>query len=146
MTSVLLHTLNHYPEFQSNAGINGIIAYVNSLPLAPGARVFPAHINTNAQRARYHQKFGNNFVVVGAIQLFYRPSPRINLEVVRPQNHFCRIKCNMEQSKTRLRRWSKCLLLSSMFSLFGYYKSRNHTILTKQRRLSNREKFQENGQ
>ena len=88
MTSVLLHTLNHYPEFQSNAGINGIIAYVNSLPLAPGARVFPAHINTNAQRARYHQKFGNNFVVVGAIQLFYRPSPRINLEVVRPQNHF----------------------------------------------------------
>ena len=88
MTSVLLHTLNHYPEFQSNAGINGIIAYVNSLPLAPAARVFPAHINTNAQRARYHQKFGNNFVVVVAIQLIYRPSPRINLEVVRPQNHF----------------------------------------------------------
>ena len=87
MTSVLLHKLNHYPEFQSNAGINGIIAFVNSLPLPPAARVFPPHIVTNAQRNRYQQKFGNNFVVVGALQLFYRPSPRISLEVVRPHNH-----------------------------------------------------------
>ena len=91
MTSVLLHTLNHYPEFNSNADINGIIAFVNSLALPPTARVFPLNIITHAQRARYNQKFGANFVVVGA-QLFYRPSPRISLEVVRPHNHIAVLK------------------------------------------------------
>ena len=39
MTSVLLKTLNNYPEVKTDAGIDGIIAYLNSAGIAP--RVFP---------------------------------------------------------------------------------------------------------
>ena len=81
MTSVLLKTLNNYPEVKTDAGIDGIIAYLNSAGIVP--RVFPANVLTNVQRNRYANKF-MHFVVVAPNNLFYRPSPRISLQVIRP--------------------------------------------------------------
>ena len=145
MTSVLLHTLNHYPEFHTNADINGIIAFVNSLPLPPAGRVFPLNIITHAQRARYTQKFGAHFVVVGA-QLFYRPSPRINLEVVRPHNHIAVLNALWNNPRQGLGLGINSFYYQVCFALPGHYSRRNNAFLAKQRRLSNREKFQENCQ
>ena len=50
MSSTELKRLNHYPEFQTNAGINNIINFIaNGIP--------PAGMNAR-QLARYNQKFG----------------------------------------------------------------------------------------
>ena len=38
MTSVLLKTLNNYPDLKTDAGINGVIAYLNSAGILP--RIF----------------------------------------------------------------------------------------------------------
>ena len=83
MTSVLLKTLNNYPEVKTDAGINGVIAYLNSAGILP--RVFPPHILTRAQQTRYAHKF-LHFVVIAPNNLYYNPSPRISLQVIRPAN------------------------------------------------------------
>ena len=79
MSSTRLRTLNSYPEFRTNASINGIINFiVNGIP--------PAGLNAR-QLQRYNQKFGVNsgFVTRNNNQdLFYNPNANINLEVVRP--------------------------------------------------------------
>ncbi len=67
MTSVLLKTLNNYPDLKTDAGINGVIAYLNSTGILP--RIFPPHILTRAQQARYAHKF-LHFVVVAPNNLF----------------------------------------------------------------------------
>jgi transposase InsO family protein len=66
-----LKTLNHYPEFQTDAQINQVIHYVNTGIFPPGL--------TQRQQNRYAQKF-NLFVVQFGL-LRYRPNANINLVV-----------------------------------------------------------------
>ena len=72
MTSVEIKKLNAYPEFRTVAGINGVIAYVNSFPLPPAAHVFPPGLNAR-QRTRFQEKFGNGDWVVHVNTLMYNP-------------------------------------------------------------------------
>ena len=71
-----LKSLNHIPEFATDAGIAGVINYINT-------GNFPAGLN-NRQQQRYAQKF-NGFVVHAGV-LRYNPNPSINLPVC-PNKH-----------------------------------------------------------
>ena len=86
--SLELQKLNHFKEFATDAGIAGVIAYINS-----GHVTFPPDADTNRKRENYRKKFGprSDFVVDGG-NLFYRKISNvglaqgvyvINLEVVR---------------------------------------------------------------
>ena len=66
-----LKSLNHIPEFATDAGIAGVINYINT-------GNFPPALN-NRQQQRYTQKF-NGFVVTHGV-LRYNPNPTINLAV-----------------------------------------------------------------
>ena len=66
-----LKSLNHIPEFATDAGIAGVINYINT-------GNFPLGLN-NRQQQRYTQKF-NGFVVTHGV-LRYNPNPTINLAV-----------------------------------------------------------------
>lgn len=90
--SLELQKLNHFKEFATDAGIAGVITYINSLSLA-GLPNFPPSADTNRKRDNYKKKFGDrsDFVVDGG-NLFYRKISNvglaqgvyvINLEVVR---------------------------------------------------------------
>ena len=80
MATQELNRLNHYPEFQTNAGIQSIIDFVDNDQLPPGLNA--------RQTARFQQKFGpNSGFDAGNGQLFYSPNAQIHLEVVRPNQH-----------------------------------------------------------
>jgi len=66
-----LKSLNHIPEFATDAGIAQVINFINT-------GNFPAGLN-NRQQQRYAQKF-NGFVVHAGV-LRYNPNPSINLAV-----------------------------------------------------------------
>ena len=66
-----LKTLNHIPEFATDASINQVINYIQTGNFPPGL--------TQRQQQRYQQKF-NGFVVQHGL-LRYRPNPSINLVV-----------------------------------------------------------------
>ena len=66
-----LKSLNHIPEFATDAGIAGVINFINTGNFPPGLN--------NRQQQRYTQKF-NGFVVTHGV-LQYNPNPTINLAV-----------------------------------------------------------------
>jgi transposase InsO family protein len=79
MTTQLKIKLNHYPEFKTKEGIDGIIKFIKDDTL-------PNNIN-NRQEARYIEKYGkeSDFKLINN-KLFFNPSDRINLEVVYPSD------------------------------------------------------------
>jgi len=85
MTSLELRKINNYPEWNTEAGINSVINFLQNQEL-------PAGFNARQQR-RFQEKFNNGNWMVENIEnqlvLFYRPQieneePRINLVVSRP--------------------------------------------------------------
>jgi hypothetical protein len=93
MATTRLKSLNKYPEFRTNAGIDSVILYLNTAAV-------PAALNAR-QIVRWLEKFDpatSGFVVRnvnGTQELFYNTqnvlSP-IDLEVVRPQHRQARIQ------------------------------------------------------
>ena len=88
MATTRLKTLNHYPEFRTNPGIDSIILFLQTLALPPGLNV--------RQTTRWLEKFDpatSGFVVRHGNELFYNPpNQNIDLEVVRPQHRQARIQ------------------------------------------------------
>jgi transposase InsO family protein len=82
MTSVELRSLGHYPELKTDDGIDGIIAYKQTL-------AFPANIITANQRFRYVKKY-QHFVVIPVAglpdHLQYEPRAGVHLLVIRPDD------------------------------------------------------------
>ena len=87
MTSLELRKINNYPEWNTEAGINSVINFIQNQEL-------PAGLNARQQR-RFQEKFGNGNWVVENIEnerlLFYRPTivneaSRLNLLVSRPND------------------------------------------------------------
>jgi len=95
MTSLELRKINNYPEWNTEAGINSVINFIQNQEL-------PEELNARQQR-RFEEKFGNGNWVVENIEnerfLFYNPpildennqivneNRRIKLQVVRPNEH-----------------------------------------------------------
>lgn len=95
MTSLELRKINNYPEWDTEAGINSVIQFIQNQQLPNG-------LNARQQR-RFQEKFGNGNWVVENIEnerfLFYNPpildeerqitneNRRIKLQVVRPNEH-----------------------------------------------------------
>ena len=84
MTTRELKKLNKYPEFETNAGIDGIIDFITS-----DYNDYPDRLITQRQRNRYFEKFGaqSHFEVRNVNDeptLFYHPAAQINLAVARP--------------------------------------------------------------
>ena len=84
MTTRELKKLNKYPEFETNAGIDGIIDFITS-----DYNGYPDRLITQRQRNRYFEKFGaqSHFEVRNVNDeptLVYHPNAQINLAVARP--------------------------------------------------------------
>jgi hypothetical protein len=84
MTTRELKKLNKYPEFETNAGIDGIIDFI-----ASDYNGYPDRLITQRQRNRYFEKFGaqSHFEVRNVNDeptLVYHPNAQINLAVARP--------------------------------------------------------------
>ena len=83
MAKTELNSLNKYPEFRTNNGINSIIQFINVGVLPPNLSIRQAN--------RFQDKFGpgSGFMVRlvnGNQELFYNPNPQYDIEVVRPGN------------------------------------------------------------
>jgi hypothetical protein len=76
--------LNHYPEFKTDKGINDIIKYIKD-------KILPSGLNKR-QKARYLEKYDDKDFKVLNGKLFYNPSDKLNLEVVKPVDREKRIK------------------------------------------------------
>lgn len=70
-TTFRLHSLNQYPQLKTDAGIDGIIDFINS-----NYTQFPNNLNQARQRTRYMEKFGQNsgFRVENNNVLVYHPN------------------------------------------------------------------------
>ena len=90
--------LNAYPEFKTDQGIDGVIAYLNSKVNNDDPLIYPANINSR-QRKRYDEKYRNNFIVVDN-EIKYEPpqhngdvnAVKISLLVVRPEMKQAKLK------------------------------------------------------
>ena len=85
MTSVILRTLNAYPEWKTDEKIKEVINYVKT-------KEFPPRLNTK-QKNRYEEKFGSAFQVEQG-KLYYEPikKGRIKIEIISPDKHEDKLK------------------------------------------------------
>ena len=85
MSSTEIKKLNAYPEWRDISKLNQVIKFIK------GEDTELKDLN-DEQKKRFLEKFDNDDWKVEGNTLFYQPSDRIKLEVVKPADHKRKLK------------------------------------------------------